>query len=243
MSKKIPIISWRFGEEYYIVEFVTPKTYMIEKIAEKLKGRDEVETILNIAKFIRDEFYYPLDSRGNPSCDGQFLKSRKSVFSYHFRRCVPYMWLFPSETLNMRFGICIDTSLLATSIMRRLDIDAYCVLGAVRDKRGQLLGYHAWTEFMLNKEWFILETTIHEKDSANIIRRTDGYQGKYGIIYDPYAMFNEKDYTELKSLIHLFTFYGQSKKIIKEYEKRKQVRIWNIYKEITPLIKSIIDKR
>ncbi|RLF82417.1 hypothetical protein DRN38_00155 [Thermococci archaeon] len=242
MVKNIPVISWRFGDEYYITEFIKPNTYMVEYVAEKLKGKDNVETVLNIAKFIRDNFYYPLDSRGNPSTDGQFLKSKRTMFSYHFKKCVQYMWLFPSEVLNMGFGICIDTSVLAVSLMRKLNIDSWCVLGAVYNANGDLLGYHAWAEFLINNEWFILETTIHEKGTANIIKRFDGYSGKYGIRYEPFAKFNEREYFEIKSLVPLFNFYGMSKKIIKRLEKRKQKEIWNTYKEVTPLIKSILKR-
>ncbi len=238
---KIPVIDWRFGDKYYITEFITPDTYMVEKVSKKLKCKTEKETIIKIAKYIRDNFYYPFNWRGYPSADAQFLKSKKYPGNYHFKKCVDYMWLFPSETINVGFGICIDTSLLAVSLMRNLNINAWCCLGAIYDKREILLGYHAWVEFELYKKWFILETTIHEKDVCNIIKREDGYTGRFGIRYDKYSEFNEKEYREYKPLINFIQFFGKGKKEIQKMEKRKQKVIWKTYRKLHFKIHEVIN--
>ncbi len=195
-----------------------------------------------MARWIRDGFYYPLDWRGQPSADGQLLKSRMSLLSYHFKKCVNYMWLFPSECINMRFGICIDTALVATSVLIRLGIDSVVALGAIYDNKGNLLGYHAWTEFVLNGTRYVLETTIHEKDINNIMLAEDAYSGKYGIMYDKYAEFDHRRYIEHKPLAPLMNFYGRRGREIKTIELKKQRYIWNVYREISPLLATVIKR-
>ena len=86
----------------------------------------------------------------------------------------------------------------------------------------------------------MLETTIHESDVGIIITREDAYSGKYGIRYDKYAEFNDMEYREYKSILAFMQFFGKGRRVIRNMESRKQKFIWNIYKEITPLIKSVI---
>ncbi len=237
---EIPIIDWRFGDKYYITEFVRPDTYEVVTSADRLRATTAEQKVLNVARWIRDEFYYPLDWRGQPSADGQLLKSRKAIGSYHFKKCVNYMWLFPGECIMMRFGICIDTSLVTTSVLLRLGIDSVVALGAVYDQRGNLLGYHAWTEFILNGIRYVLETTIHERDVNNIMLAEDAYSGKYGIRYDKYAEFNHLKYIEHKPLTPFISFYGRKRGEIKRRELIKQRYIWNTYREISALLSKVI---
>jgi len=236
VNGKIPIVDWRFGDKYYVTEFITPRNVMVENIARLYKGRSEIESFINVARWIRDKFYYPLDWRGQPSCDGQFLKSRKRFGSYHFRKCVAYMWLFPPETINMGFGICIDTALLATSVLIAMGLDAWCVLGAIYDNKGELIGYHAWTEVLIDNTWYLLETTIHMEGVSNIMKRDDAYTGKYGIKYEKFAMFNDKTYHEYKSILQYMKFFGKGKREIRNMEMKKQRFIWQTYKEVTTLL-------
>ena len=239
--KNVPLIDWRFGDKYYVIEFVRPDTYEVERVSEELKGKDDLETFLNVCKYIRDNFYYPLDWRKQPSCDGQFLKSRRGLSTYHFRRCVPYMWMFPSEVINCGFGICIDTALLCTSIFRKLGFISYVTLGALKDKKGRIIGYHAWTETLLRGKWFLIETTIHTKSAVNHIPREDGYNGRWGIYYVPFAWFNEKEYIERESILQFVKFFGKSKREIRKMEKRKQNIIWKVFDKIDFNIKEVIE--
>ncbi len=239
---QIPIVDWRFGDRYFITEFVRPNTFEVELMAERLRARSAEERVLNVARWIRDDFYYPLDWRGQPSADGQLLKSRRAIGSYHFKKCVNYMWLFPSETIMMGFGICIDTSLVATSVLLRLGVDSVVALGAVYDQKGSLLGYHAWTEFTINNTRYVLETTIHEREVNNVMLAEDAYSGKYGIRYDKYAEFNHIKYVEYKPLTPFINFYGRRRKEIVKRELLKQRYIWNTYREISPLIAKVIRK-
>ena len=233
----IPVVDYRFGDKYYVTEFVRPYTFMVKCISKTLKGKNDVETVINVARFIRDEFYYPLDIFKNPSCDAMFLKSRKFCYSWHFKKYVNYLWLFPSECLLMKFGICIDTSLLCTSILRCLGFFSYVGLGAVYYK-DKLLGYHAWTEVYIpsKADWYIIETTIHEKNVSNILRREEAYKGSYDIQYEIFARFNEKEYEEVKPILTWIQFYGKKWKKVRAKERNKQIVIWSTFKQISPLI-------
>jgi len=233
----IPVVDYRFGDKYYVTEFVRPETFMIKNIAEKLKGKNDIETVLNVSKYIRDEFYYPLDCFRNPSCDGMFLKSKKSWFSWHFKKHVSYMWLFPSECINVKFGICIDTSLVCTSILRNLNFRSYVALGAVY-YYNELLGYHAWTEVFIpsKNKWYVIETTIHEKDVSNILERDEAYKGVCKLRYEVFGRFDEKEYIEIKPILTWIQFYGKKWKKERSRERKKQIVIWRIYRVISPLI-------
>ncbi|GAI98236.1 unnamed protein product [marine sediment metagenome] len=66
-----------------------------------------------------------------------------------YRRDIGEFWQVPSETLVSKMGDCEDTSILLTSLLRCVGIDAYTAIG-------EYLGYgHAWT----TQNSFIYETT------------------------------------------------------------------------------------
>lgn len=239
-SWTIPLVDYRFGDRYYITEFVRPDTYLVVDAAERLGAADPATKVLNVARWIRDNFYYPLTATGQPSADGQLLKSSKGFAAYHFKKCVPYMWLFPGECIYMRFGICIDTSLVATSVLIRMAIDAVTALGAVYDRTGQLLGYHAWTEFVLNGTRYVLETTIHEPNVNNIMLADDAYKGTFGVRYDKYAEFNHERYTEYKPILSFLLFFRRSKKDIRRDLLKLQRYLWTTYREISPLLAGVL---
>ncbi|GAI44261.1 unnamed protein product, partial [marine sediment metagenome] len=85
-------------------------------------------------------------------------------------------WQFPSETLARGEGDCEDTSILLTSLLRCVGIDAYTAIG-------EYLGYgHAWT----TQNGFIYETTYTR---ARPIADPQDYY--------PYCIFNESEVSEL----------------------------------------------
>lgn len=196
----IPETPWRFGERYLVTDFVQVNNIAIIDMANSLQGDGFIS---NVAAWIRDKFYYPLDGSGNPSAQGQLLRHQKGLFSgYHAKKCVYYAWSLPNEILDFtRCGICIDTANLATSVLRVKGIDAWVTLGDVRDiKSDTLLGRHAWVTLPYEGENYVLETTIHEAGVKNMAKTKDVYDknsewAKRGGIYFVYqAKYNEKEF-------------------------------------------------
>jgi len=178
-------VDYRFGDIWDIRDFINPHLNTVFLNT----GDKRVE---DVAAFIRDEFTYPLIN-DNPSADGQLRRYHKSLFKYHFQKCVYYMWSFPQEVLAQKLGICIDTANLATSLL--VPNNAWCCLGEVRAIDGNLLGLHAWTEFPYKGEPTIMETTIH-KPANTLVPVKDAYDKnsnwaiKGGVYYVEQARYN-----------------------------------------------------
>ncbi len=119
---------------------------MVRDIYNKLKADDDDRFVENVAEWIRDKFKYPLDVNGDPAAQAQLLKFKSGWFSYIFKKCVEYHWSLPTEVITSGYGICIDTSNLAESVLRVKPLkESYVVLGEVRRTLDDvLLGYHAW---------------------------------------------------------------------------------------------------
>ena len=93
-----------------------------------------------------------------------------------YRRDIGEFWQVPSETLVSKMGDCEDTSILLTSLLRCVGIDAHTAIG-------EYLGYgHAWT----TQNGFIYETTYTR---ARPIADPQNYC--------LYCMFSESDVIEL----------------------------------------------
>jgi len=93
-----------------------------------------------------------------------------------YRRDIGEFWQTPSETLVSEMGDCEDTSILLTSLLRYVGIDAHTAIG-------EYLGYgHAWTA----QNGFIYETTYTR---ARPIADPQNYC--------PYCMFSESEVIEL----------------------------------------------
>ena len=201
----IPECPWRFGERYLATDFVQANNVAILEQA-TIFGHyfdDEQAFIEKVAKWIRDSFYYPLDNADNPAAQGQMLRHHKSLLQgYHAKKCVYYMWSLPNEILGFTHcGICIDTANLAGSILRAGGVEAWVTLGDVNSaKDGTLLGRHAWIEVPYKGIIHILETTIHDPGSINMIPATFVYDKnsdwavKNGIYFVVQAKYNEREF-------------------------------------------------
>jgi len=110
-----PIVNYRFGDLYYVTEFVMTKNAMIIDAYNNLKNEDNDKFVENVAKWIRDEFKYPLDNAEQPAAQAQLLMFKKSIMNYLFKKCVEYHWTFPTEVIASGYGICVppDTLILA----------------------------------------------------------------------------------------------------------------------------------
>jgi hypothetical protein len=191
---------WRFGEPCEVTDFVTPHNVGVREAAVLLTGTDPDTTVENAAIWIRDEFIYPLDAKGNPSADGQLKRYQHSWCKWMFSKYVYYMWAYPNEVLLTRKGICIATANLCTSVMVALGLDAWTVLGEVRKaKDDALIGYHAWTDVLYRGERTSVETTVEEK--VNILfpakftgDRCSEWAQTRNLYYVPQSKFNQNEY-------------------------------------------------
>jgi hypothetical protein len=165
------------------------------------------EFIRKCVEFVRDNFTYPLDYLGAPSSGMQVRRFDKGRWwSYFYNKTMSYAWSFPEETLVIKYGICIDTALLITSILLAGGIDAKCCLGSVvNSKTQEVEGYHAWSEFAYKNNDCIDETTIHFK-SETIISKSLAYNcdsewaKTSGIYYRLEAKFNNRSYSAIGEL-------------------------------------------
>ncbi len=202
----IPEVPWRFGERYLATDFVTEKNIAVSNCADNLWAgcSSPDDFISDVAVWVRDNFYYPLDSSNNPSAGAKLFRHNKSSIcdSYHFKKKVYYAWSFPCEVINMGCGICIDTANLTTSLLRNKGIECSTTLGDVRSTDDhRLLGRHAWTEVIWSGQKYIIETTIHEAGVANMVLQSDVYNCNSqwakdrGVFYQPEAGYTENSFT------------------------------------------------
>lgn len=221
----IPETPWRFGERYLVIDFITPNNISIVDAVKALVNEPLDVFIENVAKWIRDEFIYPFDSQGNPSAQGQLLRNKTGFTSYLFKKCVDYMWSLPNETVLMEAGICIDTSNLVESVLRNKLVDAWCVLGSVKNSiTNEILGYHAWIEVPYRGILHVLETTIHEMGIINLVKAEEIYDGSMDVYYVPMAHYNEEAYNSSAEIIRLMGPPIQPSGIFKKV--KPNIRLW-----------------
>ena len=196
------IVDYRFGDRYRVTEFVQPNNYAVQEALKSLPGPPGIIPLVN---FIRDEFKYPLDSGGNPSTDGHFLRYHKRTFPPEFQFNVSryYIWAFPAEVLISKIGYCAETANLATSLLRAKGIDAWTGLGEVRKTDDTLLGYHAWT---IIENRYLLETTIHRSgvditlNLSEAYDKTSQFAQNGNVYYFEHGRYNEQEYIGKTSL-------------------------------------------
>jgi len=195
-----PKCPWRFGEPCLVTDFVTPDNIGVREAVALLNGEDPDTTIENIAAWVRDDFQYPLDKKGNPCASGRLQRYQVSWHNWLFSKYVPYMWAYPNEVLLTKKGICIATANLCTSAYRAGGLDAWTVLGEVRRaKSDALVGYHAWTDVLYKEARTTTETTVEEK--VNILfpadlttARGSLWAQKRDLYYVPQSRFREDEY-------------------------------------------------
>lgn len=208
---EIPQVPWRYGERYLVTEFIQHQNVAVREIAGALPNKGAIspvrtftqdDFVLAASIHIRDGYYYPLDSAGNPSASGQLLRYKKGFMSYHFKKCEDYVWALPCEVINTKCGYCAETANLATSLLIAGGIpNSWVVLGEVRTaKDDRLLGYHAWTECPYLGVQNSMETTVDE-EGVNILlpissaydRHSQWAQNK-NLYYVPQSRYNAGEY-------------------------------------------------
>ena len=225
-SQPPDLVSYRFKDLHTAREFIQPNSYEIQKKASEFTARDTDGLIEQIAIFIRDAFTYPLIA-GQPSTDGQLLRFHKSLWNYVFKDCELYLWSWPYETLALfKAGVCIDTAVLFTSLMRAKNLPAWCCIGQVRTTdTDKLLGYHAWGIAANYKgRAYLDETTIHEAGVNTLVPQRDAYDrnsefAKEGnIYYVEDGKWDEAHFigtTKLGESGSIFQLLGKPQRVIK----------------------------
>jgi len=201
-NNKIPEVPWRFGERYLATDFIMAKNVSVMEQAEALSGDSQDNFVEKVARWIRDEFFYPLDNAENPAAQGQLLRHQKGFANWLFKNCVYYAWSLPNEVLDAtECGICIDTANLAGSVLRAKEIDAWVCLGDVKSTSNDtLLGRHAWVTVPYRKLTFLIETTVHDPGANNLVEaaqvydRNSAWAQNKGLYYILQSRYNESTF-------------------------------------------------
>jgi len=209
---------WRFGDKWYVMDFIQIDNPATKSVYEELKAEDVDVFIRNVADWVRDEFTYPfMAGLKLPSAGAQLLLNPKTaigpvITSWHKRICKPYTWKFPTEVLieDYHKGICIDTSNLALSVLRIRPVEeSWVALGWVRRvKDDSPIGAHAWNRLPYKGDTYVLETTIHEPEVENMILasevydKTSDWAKRGGIYYDETAYYDERGYHSDETIIY-----------------------------------------
>jgi len=190
-------VDFRFGDVWKVTNFVQKENPQIREIADKIDQEvgDNIDTRVEaIARYVGLKFRYPLNLHGATASEAELKRFKRTPRSWIWKAFRDYTWLFPAETDTCRWGICIDTANLFTSIARALDIPAKVSLGPVyRTQDDQLLGYHAWSRLTYKGLDHIAETTIHGTDRI-LIPTQDLYGKKLDVYYVEEAWFDENEY-------------------------------------------------
>lgn len=197
MTKKIPIVNFGLlGEENYVTDFVQVHNPALKRVAAKFPA-DVDGAIKAVAAYVAGKLEYPLNYRGRPTGDRATKVFKFWNGFYLMDKDLDYGWLLPNQTLEVKKGICMDSSCLATSLLRIKGVEAFTVLGVVlRTRSKRILGFHAWTEaVMKNGLHVVMETTVHPKP-AELVPAKKMYSGKLAVTFDPLAWFNESVYAE-----------------------------------------------
>lgn len=254
----VPTVTYWFDVERRLTEFIDPHSQTILKIAESMGGIDDNNFIKKVAAYIRDKYQYPLNSKGEPATDHRWqyysygstcpfrrtlnwlMRKIEYVWAredqYLFNQYWWYVWQDPLMTYRTRFGICIDTALLCTSILRvRPHIPSYVEAGYVTLPNDNNRYGHAWTS--IPSKDILIETTIHEPGKNNIVSYSKAVsEGINGVKYTPIDRWNESEYYSLGSWIQVGGFLLAPKsyckkdlQLWKENEIKKQVRLWQLF--------------
>ena len=261
----MPTTTWWFGVERDLHEFIIPDAYAIRKIADQFKKLSDKEFIYEVAHWVRDNFTYPLNSRGEPAAEHEWhyyeygtdcpyrgLANKilgrlgyiwaESDKRFLFNRRWPYVWQDALMSLVTKIGICIDTAILCSSILRvRKNIRSFCEVGYVTVPGDPRRFGHAWSIAQIEGKWLLIETTIHEKDVENVVEREKAVSdGINGVVYHPIERWNETEYEQLGSWIEVSGLplgpRGVTEKELREWrhtELEKQKKIWVAFVEET----------
>lgn len=232
---EIPVVSYRFGDSYWVTDFVVPKNPDIRDVVTTLGNVEGDKFVEAVAAYIRDNFQYPLWD-GNPSCDGQLLRYTQGFLKHGFKCCMFYVWAFPPEVIQSKLGYCAETGNLAESLLVN-KVNSFAVLGDVLSTKDILLGRHEWVETSYKGETYVLETTIHTAGantlarSANVYNKDSDWAKQGGLYYSPKARFNNVSYEGSNEFITLMSLPAK-RVLLFGLEETRKVKAKKLYKEL-----------
>jgi hypothetical protein len=183
-----------FEEKYNVREFIQTGHEQLKSLAEALREPGmPFQTVKNVYRFNVREIQYPFRADGRPAIGFEFKAFPWLIYGFFKLYLAEYQqeyaWLMPSQLLKFKYGICVDTANLCTTLLRILGLNAYTVLGVVEGS-GKYYG-HAWTVVEVGGGWFFLETTIH-KGRPPVIRLSE-LPSRVQLSYVEVARFNDGD--------------------------------------------------
>ena len=232
---EIPRVSYRFGDSYWVTDFVVPRNPDIQDVVAGFGNVTGDKFVEAVAAYIRDNYQYPLWN-GNPTCDGQLLRYTKGLLAHGFKCCMYYVWAFPPEVIQSKLGYCAETGNLAESLLLS-KVDSFAVLGDVLNTNDILLGRHEWVETPYHGDTAVLETTIHTQDANNLASAKSVYDknsdwAKQGrLYYSPKARFNDKIYEGSNEFIALMGLPAK-RVLLFGLEETQKVKAKQLYKEL-----------
>ncbi|HIJ97016.1 MAG TPA: transglutaminase domain-containing protein [Desulfuromonadales bacterium] len=132
-------------------------------------------------------------------------------------------WLFPSETITLRFGDCEDASFLLASLLIGSGISPFNVrvtLGELHESTGKSLGGHCWVMYKSELgRWCLLESTVERAPGS--LQPADRIAANGLVNYVPHFCFNN---VHLWSIRHDAVNYAD----IQSYLKNPKMRLVNL---------------
>jgi len=184
------------GEKYKINDFIQPDNPSVVELAQKLRRSSKKDTLLAAVRFVAENFKYPINWRGTVNTERLTKVFKFASDFWLVEKHKDYGWLLPSQVIEAGYGVCIDTSVLLTSLLRKLNFESFCCVGGLYKrsrKRFRFIGFHAWT--IVNFEgWKLIETTVHP-DPPPLLDMNKAYAGELEEIklrYDEILRFNER---------------------------------------------------
>ncbi|RLE38237.1 hypothetical protein DRJ17_04530 [Candidatus Woesearchaeota archaeon] len=195
-SKPITVNYGLVSELDYIFDYIQKDNPAVLDIVKRIRHKDPDRIIEEATRTVCRLIKYPFTWKGKPSTERKVLIFKAAGPIYHFELSSKYGWLKPAQTLRVKYGLCIDTSLLLASLLLAKNIPCKVVLGAIIDaKTKQFLGFHAWVETTYKNKICIIETTAGP-NPLPIIDKAAAERGYRGIIYDGFAWFDDQEYFE-----------------------------------------------
>lgn len=183
-------------ENFSLKELITPEAGMVKDFAASAMSPRQIADNVIIG------LEYPLPS-GKPD---DYHRLQYFRGEYELTREFADYWQKPSETLRTRVGDCEDGAILCTSAYRAYGLsaeDVYCILGVVKDEKGNVLGGHGWTYARWSEEGFrLIETTLDTPPADYPIsgKTLEDIKKPFKfktIIYEPYVLFNDEKVIEV----------------------------------------------
>ncbi len=181
------------GETWPITSFIQTNIPSMINLARSIKGETEKEVAQGVLDFIAKNVKYPVNPDGHTSAARSTYIFQIAGPFYLYKHEARYGWLLPNQSLRVRSGLCYDTSVLATSLLRIRGINAYTAIGILQ-RKGRIIARHAWCVANLMDGNYLLETTV--SGGTGLLSLDLAYHGFGNVTYIEFIGFDEAHYWE-----------------------------------------------